>query len=98
VPPNSCQILIILEFSLQILKKNLNMKFHENPFDVKLCCSTRTEIKADRHDKADSRFPKFCEKGLKFVSPKILTGSKSNRRTELKIITGIKDENNNGIT
>jgi hypothetical protein len=64
VPPNSCQILIILEFSRQILEKFSNTKFHENPFGVKLCCSMRTEIEADRHDKAAfqnfAKTPKIC--------------------------------------
>jgi hypothetical protein len=47
------------EFSLQILEKSSNIKFRENPFSgsrVVPCGQT------DRHDEANSRFLKFCER------------------------------------
>ena len=60
--PYSCQILMKLEFSTQALKKNLNIKFHKN-----LSSGSQVVPCRDRHDKADSRFSKFCERS-KYLS------------------------------
>jgi len=44
-----------LEFSRQMYEKYANIKLHENPSSV-------TEGQTDRHDKANNRFPQFCER------------------------------------
>jgi len=54
----SCQILMKLEFSGQILEKSSNIKLHKNPFSTSLvvpCGQT------DRHDEASSRFSQYGE-------------------------------------
>jgi hypothetical protein len=51
-----------LEISGQSLQKYSGIKFYENPSSgsrVVLCGQT------DRHDEANSRFPKFCERAYK---------------------------------
>jgi len=52
----SCQILTKLEISRPIFEKYSNIKFHEYLSNGN--CSMRT----DRHDEANSRFSKFCER------------------------------------
>jgi len=44
----SCQILIILEFSRQILEESTNIKFHQNIFQWQPSCSIRTDGQTDR--------------------------------------------------
>jgi len=53
-----------LEFSRQILEKYTNTKFHENPsIGTELFhAEGRTDRQTDRHNKANSRFSKFCER------------------------------------
>jgi hypothetical protein len=51
-----------LNFSRQTLENTSNIKFHENPSSesqVAPCGPT------EKHDKADSRFPQFCERAEK---------------------------------
>jgi hypothetical protein len=57
----SCQILMKLEFSLQIFKKYSNTKFHENPSPVgaELFHADR---QTDRLDEANNRFAQFWER------------------------------------
>jgi hypothetical protein len=58
-----CRILIKRGFSQQIFKKYSNIKFDGYPpsgsQDVP---RGRTDGQTDRHDKANSRFSKFCER------------------------------------
>jgi hypothetical protein len=57
----SCQILVTLEFSLQVFEKRLNNKFHENPSSgSRVVPCERTDKWTHRHDEANSRFSKFC--------------------------------------
>jgi len=51
--------LIKLEFSRQICEKYSNINFHENPSNGSRVVPCR---RTDRHDEADSRFLKFCER------------------------------------
>ena len=61
--PFFCQILIKLEFSIQIFEEDSNLKFHENP-----SCGSRavlcgqTDGRTDRHDEANCHFSQFCER------------------------------------
>jgi hypothetical protein len=58
----SCQILMKLELSGQILKKYSNIKFHEHPSCViRVVRCGRT----DRRDDAHSRLSRFCEPSCK---------------------------------
>jgi len=60
--PNSCKILMTLDFSQQIFEKSSNIKFHKNlssgswvvPWE---CMDQAT----DRHNEANSRFSQFCD-------------------------------------
>jgi hypothetical protein len=72
VPVDSCQILIIVDFSGQAVKKSLNIKFHENPSsesrvlqcgrtDKQTQTETQTDGRTDRHDEASSRFRNFAK-------------------------------------
>jgi len=56
--PNSCHILMALEFFQQIVKKLSNIKFPENPSSGSWVVPCR---QADRHDKANSYFSPFCK-------------------------------------
>jgi len=47
-----------LELSRQISETYSNIKLHENPSSGEPSCSMHT----DRHDEANSRFSKFCER------------------------------------
>jgi hypothetical protein len=60
----SYQIVIQLEFCIQIFAKYSNTKFHENPCNESwlVSCSRLAEGDRDRHDEAKSRFSKFCER------------------------------------
>jgi hypothetical protein len=56
----SCQILMKLEFSRRIFEVYSNAKFHENhPVGAELF---HLDGQTDRHDEANSRFLKFCER------------------------------------
>jgi len=55
----SCQILMKLEFSRQIFEKYANIKFNQNPSHGSRLVPCR---RTDRHDEANSRFSKFCER------------------------------------
>jgi len=57
--PYFCPILMKLEFSRQSFEKYSDIKFHENPSSGNLVVSCG---QTDRHDEANSRFPKFCER------------------------------------
>jgi len=48
-----------LEFSQQILEKELNVKFHKNPSSGSRVVSYGH---MDRHDEANSVFSQFCER------------------------------------
>jgi len=57
----SCQILMKLDFSRQILEKYTNIKFHDNPSSgsqIHPCGRTDT----DSQDEANSRLSQFCER------------------------------------
>jgi hypothetical protein len=56
---HSCPILMKLEFSGQSLEKYFGIKFYENPPSGSRVVSSG---QTDRHDGADSRFPKFYER------------------------------------
>jgi len=55
----SCQILVKLEFYLQIFEKYTHIKFHENP-------SRWSQVvpfgRTDGYDEANSRFSEFCKR------------------------------------
>ena len=55
----SCDIVMTLEFSQQIFEKYSYIEFHENPSSGGRVVPYR---RTDRHDDADSRFSKFCER------------------------------------
>jgi hypothetical protein len=61
----SCQILIKLEFSVQIFEIWSNIKFHENPSSrsrVVVPCERKdrqTDGRTDPHDETHSRFPQL---------------------------------------
>jgi len=59
----SCQILLKLEFSQKILKKNSNIKFHKHPSSEswKVPCQ-----RTDRHTEANSHFLQFYECAKKY--------------------------------
>ena len=60
----TCQILMTLEFSLQIFEKSSNIKFRKNPSSgSRLVPCGRTE----RHDEAIGRFSQFWDTGVKSV-------------------------------
>ena len=60
--PYSCQILMKLEFPRQIIEQSSNIKFNETIGWERSCAMRR----ADRYDKANSRFSKFCERAKKY--------------------------------
>jgi len=53
-----------LEFPLPILEKYSNINFHEKPFSMSedVHSDLRTDIYADRHKEANSRFSRFWER------------------------------------
>jgi hypothetical protein len=53
-----CQILMKLEFSVQIFEKYLHIRLRENrPMGAELFHEDRrTDVQTDRHDEANSRF------------------------------------------
>jgi hypothetical protein len=58
-----CQIVMKLELARQVCEKYSNNKFNENPSSGnRVVPCGRTEKR--RHDKANSRFSQFCERGL----------------------------------
>ena len=67
----SCKILKTLEISRDIFEKYSNIKFHQTPSSRSpVVLSGRTDRQRDRHDEANSRFSKFCER-----APKKLKGN-----------------------
>jgi len=50
-----------LEFSRQIVGKDSNVMFHENPSIGNRFIYGRTGGRTDRYDDANNRFSQFCE-------------------------------------
>jgi hypothetical protein len=61
VPINTCQLLIKLEFSAQILEKYTNKKISRKSVHWELSCTMPTDGRMDVRDEAISRFTQFCE-------------------------------------
>jgi hypothetical protein len=67
---SSCKVPVIfvrfyvkLEFSVQILKKYSNIKFHDNTSSGRrVVPSGRTDGRKDRHDEANSHFSQFFKR------------------------------------
>jgi hypothetical protein len=58
--PNSCRILMKIEFSGQTFEKYSKIKFHENPCSgIGVVPCGRTNRRTDRYDEANSRFSQF---------------------------------------
>jgi len=55
----SCQVLLNIEFTRRISVKKSDTKFRESPFSVSGVVPCE---QMDRHDEANSRFSKFCER------------------------------------
>ena len=52
-----------IEFSQQFFEKHTNIKLYENPSSRGLVVRYgQTDGRTDRHDEANSRFSKFCER------------------------------------
>jgi len=69
----SCQILIKLEFSGQTFEKKLsNIKFHKNlsKRGRDVSCG---RMDRRRHDEANGRFKKFCERAYKVAGSENIT-------------------------
>ena len=63
-----------LEFSRQIFKKSLNIKFHKiRSVGAELFHADR---QTDRHDEANSRFSQFCEGAEDVIRIKYTLGKK----------------------
>ena len=70
----SCSILKKLEFSRRIFAKYWNIKFNENPFSgSRVVLPGRT----DRHDKANIRCSRFCERAQKGINQSLFLLCKS---------------------
>jgi len=53
----TCQILVKLKFSRQIIEKYSDIKFHENPSsESRVVSRGRTDGHTDRHDESNTRF------------------------------------------
>ena len=68
-----------LEISLQIFEKTpSNINFHENlSSGIPVVPFGRTDKQTERHDEANSNFPKFCEKRLTHEARSAFPGFKS---------------------
>ena len=65
--PLFCPILMEFEFSLQIVEKYSNIKFHENPSSGSWVVPRgHSGGQTERHDEANSRFSQFCERAWKW--------------------------------